>query len=285
MNYLFSTLQQLKAESTSLLHERDVLKLRVKQHEENIQEAAKNDPDLLENKVKELGRKVLVYEVNESILSRKYVSLEEQLKNERSTRENLEVDIAEMETTLKKRILFLEQYKLAVGAKLGRLQGRLDLSVPIEDFQAIEKELSNLREDHLAALNREVEGKIATLKGHEKARELRTLKLSVDEIKIELAEAKASSSNLALQLEHQKDTTQRALASNNASSELSTIYSEMARFRGEMSRLELELIASNKRSELLQDRVVEVSTEIDENEKQVRVTLSNANFLEYFFRD
>ena len=106
--------------------------------------ATEGDDESIANKLKEMNRKVLIYEVNEAILRRKYSSLEEQMKMEKVARENLQLDIAEMETTLKKRILYLEQYKLAVGGKLGRLQGKLDLSIPLEDFQTLELELSNL---------------------------------------------------------------------------------------------------------------------------------------------
>lgn len=107
-----------KSEAATLLHERDDLKLKLKRTQELITLAGKDDPDAIENKIKELGRKVLVYEVNEAVLSRKYTSIEEQLQNERQIRETLECDMAEMETTLKKRILYLEQYKLATGVFL-----------------------------------------------------------------------------------------------------------------------------------------------------------------------
>lgn len=61
-------------------------------------------------------------------------SVSEQLKQEQICRQTAERDFAEMESVLKKRILYLEQYKAAVGGKMGRLQGRLDLSVPQEDY-------------------------------------------------------------------------------------------------------------------------------------------------------
>lgn len=62
--------KQMKSEAESLLHKRDDLELRLKRTQELIKLAEKEDPELLENKVKELGRKVLVYEVNEAVLSR-----------------------------------------------------------------------------------------------------------------------------------------------------------------------------------------------------------------------
>ena len=62
--------KQMKSEAEALLHKRDDLQLRLKRTQELIKLAEKEDPELLENKVKELGRKVLVYEVNEAVLSR-----------------------------------------------------------------------------------------------------------------------------------------------------------------------------------------------------------------------
>ena len=47
-------------------------------------------------------------------------SITEQLKEEQNIRQQAEHDLVEMESTLKKRILFLEQYKAAVGAQMVR---------------------------------------------------------------------------------------------------------------------------------------------------------------------
>ena len=65
-----------------------------------------------------------------------------------------------------------------MGSKLGRLQGKLDLSVPMDDFSALRIELESLREEHLEALKREVDAKITALGAQEQARELRLLKVS-----------------------------------------------------------------------------------------------------------
>jgi hypothetical protein len=69
-----------------------------------------------------------------------------------------------MESTLKKRLLYLEQYKAAMSSRLGHLQGRVDKSVPVEDFMLVQAELDSLREDHLLALRREVDARIVALK-------------------------------------------------------------------------------------------------------------------------
>lgn len=74
------------------------------------------------------------HEVREVQAARLLTSITEQLKQEELLRQSAENDFVEMECVLKKRVLYLEQYKAAVGGKMGRLQGRLDLSVPQEDY-------------------------------------------------------------------------------------------------------------------------------------------------------
>ena len=119
------------------------------------------------------------------------------------------MDFAEMEATLKRRILFLEQYKGAVGSRLGRLQGKLDLSVPVDDFYALQTELENLREDHLNALHREVEAKLSALHAQEQSRELRQARIMLTELKTEQHESHVRAQNLSMQLEHQKEATMK----------------------------------------------------------------------------
>lgn len=80
------------------------------------------------------GRKVIGHEVREVQAARLLTSITEQLKQEELLRQSAENDFVEMECVLKRRVLYLEQYKAAVGGKMGRLQGRLDLSVPQEDY-------------------------------------------------------------------------------------------------------------------------------------------------------
>lgn len=80
------------------------------------------------------GRKVIGHEVREVQAARLLTSITEQLKQEELLRQSAENDFVEMESVLKRRVLYLEQYKAAVGGKMGRLQGRLDLSVPQEDY-------------------------------------------------------------------------------------------------------------------------------------------------------
>lgn len=78
------------------------------------------DPTATAQQLTDLTRRVTIYEVNEAVLSRKYIAQSEQLAQEQTHRQGLERDFVEMETSLKKRILYLEQYKLAAGARIGK---------------------------------------------------------------------------------------------------------------------------------------------------------------------
>jgi hypothetical protein len=172
--------KDMKKETEALIAERDNLSLKLRRVEEAIDmisaetNKAGNGAGTvarLEDKIKEYSRKVTVYEVNEAVLSRKFMALSEQMQEEQNLRTRLEADFVEMEGTLKRRILFLEQYKSMAGPKLSKLETDLQFSVPQSDFIAIQNELESLREDHLFALRRELEARVGSLESHEKGRE------------------------------------------------------------------------------------------------------------------
>lgn len=68
-----------------------------------------------------------------------------------------------METLLKKRILFLEQFKSQSKNRLEYFQKQLELSVPQSDYILLSNELERLREDYLFSLRRELESRIDSL--------------------------------------------------------------------------------------------------------------------------
>jgi hypothetical protein len=125
----------------------------------------------LENKLKQYTRKLTVYEVNEAILTRKYHTLMEQYLNEHQIRKAIETDFIEMEGVLKRRVLFLEQYKAQIKGKVEQYQKELELSIPQSDYLIIQNELERLREDYLYSLRRELEARISSLHSLEKERE------------------------------------------------------------------------------------------------------------------
>ena len=64
---------------------------------------------------------------------------------------------------MKKRILFLEQYKVEASAILARQQLELNSTVPRIEYEDVTRELTSLREDLLSALDREVDARKAAL--------------------------------------------------------------------------------------------------------------------------
>ena len=202
--------------------------------------------------------------------ARLLTSITEQLKQEELSRQNAENDFVEMECVLKKRVLYLEQYKAAVGGKMGRLQGRLDLSVPHADYLAMQDELESLREDHLIALRREVEASIAALNSLEQANDIRAFRLKVVQLESDLHNAQSSVKSLEGEISHQKEITHRTLTSANTPAEVSSIISEMARYRGESSRLEVEVLASKRRFDLLEEYSKTVEAEVEECRSRIR---------------
>lgn len=65
----------------------------------------------------------------------------------------------------------------------------------------------------------------------DKSRELRALKLAKAHVEAELAGSRQTVHELYMQLEHQKETTQRSLAAAHSSAEMSSLISDMAKFR------------------------------------------------------
>lgn len=263
--------KEMKAANISLHNERDDLQLKVRRMQEVTSHLNREDPKSIEDKLMEVSRKLTIYEVNEAILARKYTSQAEQLANEQQTRERIEANFVEMESLLKKRILYLEHYKLSAGSRLGYLQGRVDSSVPQGDYLELQTELECLREEHLKALRREVDARVTALHAKEQAAELRILRATLAHLEADLTAARSSANNLAGQLEHQKEYTTRALsaAGHKSSSELSSIISEMAKYRGETGRLEVELAAATRRAEAISEQMALVSKEAAESAKSV----------------
>jgi len=134
---------------------------------------------------------VTIYEVNEAVLSRKYIAQSEQLTQEQTARAALEADFIEMESALKKRILYLEQYKLAAAARIGHLQSRVDSSVASSDYLALQAEIDVLREDHLNTLRREVEARMSALSALDTNRELRSARIIIAGLQADLSAATA----------------------------------------------------------------------------------------------
>ncbi len=246
-----------------LSDERDDLKLKLQRMQDVLNHVKKEDPDSLEARLVEATRKVAVYEINEAVLSRKFISQTEILDAEKEKSNKYEQEFVEMETSLKQRILYLEQYKQAAGSRVAYLQGKLDSSIPSADYTSLQKELDSLREDHLAVLRREVDARVSALRSKEQSNSLRTQRLNNALMASELAGVQATAVNLSAQLENQKEITNRAIqAKGNA--DLNSFVSDIAVFRGEVGRLEVELAAASRRSDALSEELRIVSNEAEQ---------------------
>jgi hypothetical protein len=93
----------------------------------------------------------------------------------------------------------------------------------------------------------------------------------------EVVQAKQGLHNAYAELENQKAATQRIVDAQNAppvmdarglpvqapiNKELGVLVSEMAKYRGDASRLEVELVAANHRCQLLESRLRESNSEV-----------------------
>lgn len=86
------------------MEERDGLKLKLKRAHEVSNMLDNKDGGVVgagtEARLVELTRKVAVFEVNEAMLSRRFISQAEQLKIESEARNRIELDFVEMEVSV-----------------------------------------------------------------------------------------------------------------------------------------------------------------------------------------
>lgn len=246
----------------------------------------------LETTLQQYARKLTVYEVNESILCRQFTTLKEQHTAEVALRLDREKQFIDMEGLLKRRILWLEKSKTEMIPKIQVMQGLLDVSIPHQDYVLVEHELDSLRQDHLAALRRELSARVANLDSLENARQVRALKSEVLHLKEEVLKNQLAYESTHKELLHQNETTQRALAlkteqdSKNSggnghasrgrdrsmpsgTSELGAIVTEMATFRGEASRLQVELVSKEYKCEQLEIRLKEACLDLEVQEEKL----------------
>ena len=107
--------KEYKQDNETLRNESDDLRLKVRRLKELSDTVSKESAQTMEQRVLDMGRKLIIYEVNENILTRKYNSVSGQLSQEQEQRHRHEMDIADIEGTLKRRILYLEQRRAAVS--------------------------------------------------------------------------------------------------------------------------------------------------------------------------
>ena len=95
--------------------------------------------------VRELTRRVAVFEVNQAIMSRKYTLLEKTEQELRKNHDNLNRDHTEMLRTLKLRVLYLELWRRGGQAALEEQQRLLDTMVPKDEYSKSLRELDTVK--------------------------------------------------------------------------------------------------------------------------------------------
>lgn len=248
----------------------DDLQLKVRRLQEMHAHLQQEDPAALAQQLHAQTRKLMIYEVNEAILSRKYMSLNETLQSETRQKTQLQADFLEMESSLKERILFLEHFKEHATQQLVYLQTKLEHTVSAEDYKALTLELESLREDHLHTLRREVEARGGALAAEEHSRALRSLRLVLQQRNVELSTSAAELDTLRAQVTQATDLAQRSLAASQSPQEVAQLVSEMAKSKGDVSRLQVELLAANTRAQSLQESLEEVLKEVEDKAARIR---------------
>lgn len=253
--------KECRNEIGKLRDENEDLKLKMKRINELLSVKRNGTVETLESKLYDLTKRISIHEVNENILSRKYVSKSEQLAAEQELRRKLEIDIADLESSLKKRILYLEQYKHSASAKLEFLQSKLNEAVPSSDYLSLQRELDLLRDDHLNTLQREVNARVLALNGQEHLQELRSLRLRVIELESQFINDRETIASLKMEITNQQSVTSGLMSAAKISNDVSSLVSEIAIHRGEVSRLDVELTSSKKKNELMDSLANKLSKE------------------------
>lgn len=220
-------------------------------------------PDDLKGKLSEALHKTSILTKNESVLSRKYISLQEQFEAERNAKLQLEDDFAEMETSLKYRILYLEQYKQSASSRLALLDTKLLASVPVEHAESLKEELNALRVQHLELMEEKVEDRKQIVDSKTKISELRILKQQHASTEIELSRCKAMVDSLTSQVEQEQLTCQSIMSSKSVEADMASFITDLAQERGKTGKLEVEWMTATKRASSFAEQVKMLSKEVE----------------------
>eukprot|EP00904_Undaria_pinnatifida_P003934 jgi/Undpi1/13541/HiC_scaffold_8.g03200.m1 len=260
--------ERRKAHATEvegLREERDAFAIRSRRLEEVLDAEDSDDPTAPHRALRELSRKVTVYEVNEAVMARRYASIKDQLQMESEVKAACERDFLEMSTAGKTRVLYLEQWKAAASARLLRLQHRLDISVPEHEMVCTRRELEQLQGEFLCLLHSSAESrvKVAELSG------LPGRVLSLEEdlaaVKVSLAASEEGLTQANLRAEKAdalaKDAVSEASAQvaalgggTSTQADFSRLLREVAKHQGDSAKAEVERASAARRAEIAERR-------------------------------
>jgi hypothetical protein len=162
-------------------------------------EEGEGDPTArLRDTVRELTRRVAVFEVNQAIMSRKYTLLHKSDKELRKNHEELQRDHTEMLRTLKLRVLYLELWRRGGQSAIEEQQRLLDDMVPKGEYHKAMRQLDTVKDRFRDLLVHEAELRSARAMEQDMPRKLQEAVLELRNREIELRQNNKQR-NLAVQ--------------------------------------------------------------------------------------
>ncbi|XP_054475608.1 centrosomal protein of 290 kDa [Anoplopoma fimbria] len=113
------------------------------------------DPEEVRRSLSEALRKLTVLKVNETKLSRRYITLLEQEQHLRKENGKLRDESSHMQASVTQRIGYLQRYKEMAAYKISALQKALDDSVPSSDLERANKQYTELTVKYRDMLQRD----------------------------------------------------------------------------------------------------------------------------------
>ncbi|CAM9519595.1 unnamed protein product, partial [Hapterophycus canaliculatus] len=263
-----------KEELQRLREERDALAVRARRLEEvlNVEDEAAEDPTAPHRALRELSRKVTVFEVNEAVMARRYASVKEQLQMESEAKAASERDFLEMSTASKTRVLYLEQWKAGTSARLVRLQQRLDVSVPEQDLVCARRELEQLQAEFLALLQSSAESRVQVAKLSGLPDRVRRLEEDLSSAKVDLISSEKRLKQAELLLKKANSRAEAAVseasaqvaavAGGSTQADFTGLLAEVAKHQaGERANAEVQRAAAARRAEMAERRLASLDSE------------------------
>lgn len=194
---------RLKASLEETSAERD--SLRVKAHRlDTLCSVLEGTEEDVRMHVSELSRKVAVYEVNETVLSRRYNLLVEEEKSIREAKESIQLQLAHSEMSLRERIVYLEEWKAGAQAELDYLAKKVEQCVPRSSHEAIVRQMKAYKHKYRMALHRETDLRRGVSGARELKRRVGQLEVERDIVRADLSQTRDHVASLKEQVEWMK---------------------------------------------------------------------------------
>ncbi len=155
---------ELRKRIQVLEEERDTLLIRVTHMSEvlKVQKQAETGEDVTApgRMLRDLSRRVMIHEVNEQTLTRRYASVKEQYELEKAKQEKAESEAIEANAEIRKRVVYLEEFKSGALERLQRMQRYIDESVPRYELNIAQRAIGLLRERLVDLVEREADARV-----------------------------------------------------------------------------------------------------------------------------